>query len=62
MTINHKIVKDMENNKIKKYLFLQNKINLSYPNLKLKLYRYIGTGIFEQLLDSKYLTGQFAVI
>ncbi|AGM26187.1 DEAD/DEAH family helicase [Spiroplasma syrphidicola EA-1] len=62
MTINHKIVKDMENKEIKKYLFLQNKINLSYPNLKLKLYRYIGIGSFEQLLDSKYLTGQFAVI
>lgn len=62
MKINNKLVKDIQNPNITKYLFLQNKINHLYPNLKLKLYDFIGIGKYLKMVDSDILTAEFSLI
>ncbi|WP_338955477.1 DEAD/DEAH box helicase family protein [Spiroplasma endosymbiont of Polydrusus cervinus] len=61
MTIANKLVKDMQNNTITKYLFLQNKINLGWVNLGLKLYTFVGFGQYDTMLTENYLTAKFFI-
>lgn len=61
MTLANKLVKDIQNNAIVKYLFLQNKINTKWSNLGLKLYCFIGFGHYETMLKDNYLTAKFVV-
>ncbi|WHQ37561.1 DEAD/DEAH box helicase [Spiroplasma sp. SV19] len=61
MTLANKLVKDIQNNDIAKYLFLQNKINTKWSNLGLKLYCFIGFGHYETMLTENYLTAKFFV-
>ena len=62
MKINNKLVKDIQNPNITKYLFLQNKINHPYSNLKLKLYDFIGIGKYLKMVNSDILTAEFSLI
>lgn len=55
-TINSKWVKDLENQTIIKFLFLNEPINKNYPNLSLKLYNFVGIGEYLATLSDKYLT------
>lgn len=61
MTLANKLVKDIQNNGIVKYLFLQNKINTKWSNLGLKLYCFIGFGHYETMLTENYLTAKFFI-
>ncbi|AOX43944.1 DEAD/DEAH family helicase [Spiroplasma sp. NBRC 100390] len=61
MTLANKLVKDIQNNDIVKYLFLQNKINTKWSNLGLKLYCFIGFGHYETMLTENYLTAKFSI-
>ncbi|ALA98146.1 DEAD/DEAH family helicase [Spiroplasma kunkelii CR2-3x] len=61
MTMANKLVRDMQNSAIIKYLFLQNKINLKWPNLGLKLYSFVGFGKYDTMLTDNYLTAKFFV-
>ncbi|WP_424525795.1 DEAD/DEAH box helicase family protein [Spiroplasma endosymbiont of Glossina fuscipes fuscipes] len=61
MTLANKLVKDIQNNDIVKYLFLQNKINTKWSNLGLKLYCFIGFGHYEAMLTENYLTAKFSI-
>lgn len=60
--INSKLVSDLQNNDITKFLFLDNKINKNYPNLSLKLYDFIGIGSYLATLNEQYLTIKFKII
>lgn len=59
--INSKLVSDLENNDIVKFLFLDNKINKNYANLSLKLYNFVGQGRYLATLNDKYLTIKFRI-
>lgn len=61
-SVDSKLVKDLENNDISKFLFLDNKINKNYPKLSLKLYNFIGGGYYLETLKEKYLTVKFKII
>lgn len=60
-SINSKWVKDLENQTIIKFLFLNEPINKNYPNLSLKLYNFIGIGKYLATLSDKYLTVKLKV-
>lgn len=49
-------MKDLENQTIIKFLFLNEPINKNYPNLSLKLYNFVGIGEYLATLSDKYLT------
>ncbi|AVN60328.1 DNA/RNA helicase [Mesoplasma entomophilum] len=59
MTIKNKIIKDFENENIKKYLFIQDRQNVNKKNLYLKLYKFTGIGKFEEMLIDDFLTAKF---
>lgn len=59
--LNSKLVHDLENNEITKFLFLNNTINTAYPNLNLKLYRFIGIGEYQATLKEKFITIKFKI-
>ncbi|ATQ35479.1 DEAD/DEAH family helicase [Mesoplasma entomophilum] len=59
MTIKNKIIKDFENENIKKYLFIQDRQNVKKKNLYLKLYKFTGIGKFEEMLFDDFLTAKF---
>lgn len=59
--INSKLVSDLQNNDIVKFLFLDNKINKNYANLSLKLYNFVGQGRYLATLNDKYLTIKFRI-
>ncbi|ATZ20845.1 DEAD/DEAH box helicase family protein [Mesoplasma coleopterae] len=59
MTIKNKIIKDFENENIKKYLFIQDRQNVKKKNLYLKLYKFTGIGKFEEMLIDDFLTAKF---
>ncbi|AVN63702.1 DNA/RNA helicase [Mesoplasma florum] len=59
MTIKNKIIKDFENENIRKYLFIQDKQNIDKKNLYLKLYKFTGVGKFEKMLIEDVLTAKF---
>ncbi|MGL5268510.1 MAG: DEAD/DEAH box helicase family protein [Spiroplasma sp.] len=56
-----KLVRDLENQDIIKFLFLNNTINKNYPNLSLKLYDFIGVGSYLATLNDKYITVKFNI-
>lgn len=59
--MNSKLVQDLQNNNIKKFLFLNNTINKNFKNLYLKLYNFIGIGECIEMINEKYITGKFKV-
>ncbi len=61
MSIEHKIIKDFSNDSIKKFLFLHDKQNYEQKNMFLKLYKFVGIGIYNKMLNEKYLTAEFDV-
>ncbi|WP_339034790.1 DEAD/DEAH box helicase family protein [Spiroplasma endosymbiont of Cantharis rufa] len=61
MSIEHKIIKDFNNDSIKKFLFLHDKQNYEQKNMFLKLYKFVGIGIYNKMLNEKYLTAEFDV-
>ncbi|ALD66252.1 DEAD/DEAH box helicase family protein [Spiroplasma cantharicola] len=62
MSMEHKIIKDFSNEKIKKYLFLHDKQNYDQKNMFLKLYKFIGIGQFTKMQTENYLTAEFDVL
>lgn len=56
-----KLVSDLENPELIKFLFLNNTINKNYPNLALKLYDFIGVGSYLATLNDKYITVKFKI-
>ncbi|WP_342258420.1 DEAD/DEAH box helicase family protein [Spiroplasma endosymbiont of Dioctria linearis] len=61
MSIEHKIIRDFSNDSIKKFLFLHDKQNYEQKNMFLKLYKFVGIGIYNKMLNEKYLTAEFDV-
>ncbi|ATZ18001.1 DEAD/DEAH box helicase family protein [Mesoplasma melaleucae] len=59
MTIKNKIIKDFENEQIKKYLFIHDNQNYDKKNLFLKLYKFTGIGEFEKMITEDFLTVKF---
>lgn len=59
--ISSKLVKDLEDQDIIKFLFLNNTINKNYSHLSLKLYSFIGVGEYQKTLSDKYLTIKFSL-
>ncbi|MDQ7983076.1 MAG: DEAD/DEAH box helicase family protein [Spiroplasma sp.] len=60
--VNSKWVKDLENDSIIKFLFLNNDINKNYSNLSLKLYNFVGLGKYLATITDNYLTVKLKVI
>lgn len=56
-----KLITDLKNPEVKKFLFLNDEINRKFCNLHLKLYTFIGIGVFLELTTAKYLTAKFLV-
>lgn len=56
-----KLVNDLQNLKIAKFLFLDNKINHNLPNLYLKLYNFIGLGKYIDYVQEDYITVKFLI-
>ena len=50
-TYNSKMVSDLQNPKITKFLFLKNDINKELPNLFLKFYDFIAIGEYHDIID-----------
>ncbi|WP_342274841.1 DEAD/DEAH box helicase family protein [Spiroplasma endosymbiont of Cantharis lateralis] len=61
MSIEHKIIKDFNNDSIKKFLFLHDKQNYEQKNMFLKLYKFVGIGTYNKMLSEQYLTAEFDV-
>lgn len=60
-TMQSKLVNDLQNLKIAKFLFLDNKINHNLPNLYLKLYNFIGLGKYIDYVQEDYITVKFLI-